>query len=187
MSTSYLARAHATTPAPRWPRVAAALVWVACAGGCVHAPAVIENSLGMRFVQLPRGEFRMGSDESVDRLASAFPAYGRERLTALTDEAPVHQVRITRPFFLGQHEVTVGQFRRFLELSGYVPESVAEPTPVTVVTTNPSSVTFVGLSRGCEADEVTTQVTTTAATATTATITAASEVVRMRRARDCCA
>jgi len=71
--------------------------------------------------------------------------------------------------------------------SSTVPESVAEPTPVTVVTTNPSSVTFVGLSRGCEADEVTTQVTTTAATATTATITAASEVVRMRRARDCCA
>ena len=71
--------------------------------------------------------------------------------------------------------------------SSTAPESVAEPTPVTVVTTNPSSVTLVGLSTGCEADEVTTQVTTTAATATTATMTAASEVVRIRRARDCCA
>ena len=40
---------------------------------------------------------------------------------------------------------------------------------------------------GLEADEVTTQVTTTAATATTATMTAASEVVRIRRARDWCA
>jgi formylglycine-generating enzyme required for sulfatase activity len=65
----------------------------------------------------------MGSDESPQALAKAYPEYGRERFLELADEAPVHRVRITRPFYLGQYEVTVGQFRRFVEASGYVPEA----------------------------------------------------------------
>ncbi len=90
------------------------------------APQPIENSLGMRFVLVPAGEFQMGSDEAPEALARDFPQYGRERLEQLADEAPVHRVRITRPFYLAQHEVTVGQFRRFLAESGHIPESVAD-------------------------------------------------------------
>jgi formylglycine-generating enzyme required for sulfatase activity len=37
-------------------------------------------------------------------------------------------VRITHAFYLGQHEVTVDQFRLFIEGSGYVPESIADGT-----------------------------------------------------------
>lgn len=70
----------------------------------------------------------MGSDEAPGELALAFPLLGAARFTALADEAPVHPVRISQPFYLGRHEVTVGQFRRFLELSGYQPESVADGT-----------------------------------------------------------
>lgn len=84
--------------------------------------------LGMKFVLVPSGEFLMGSDESPEALASAYPQYGRERFLALFDEAPVHKVRITRSFYLGQYEVTVGQFRRFVEASGYQPESEADGT-----------------------------------------------------------
>jgi len=84
--------------------------------------------LGMKFVLVPSGEFMMGSDESPEALAEAYPQYGRERFVELADEAPVHKVRITRPFYLGQHEVTVGQFRRFVEASGYQPESEADGT-----------------------------------------------------------
>lgn len=40
----------------------------------------------------------------------------------------MHEVHISRPFYLGQHEVTVGQFRRFLAESGYQPESVSDGT-----------------------------------------------------------
>ena len=58
----------------------------------------------------------------------AYPQYERKRFQELGDEAPVHRVRITRPFYLGRYEVTVGQFRKFLEASGYVPESVADGT-----------------------------------------------------------
>ena len=88
----------------------------------------MENSLGMAFVRIPSGEFLMGSDETPEQLARDYPAYAKERFAALFDEAPVHRVRITRPFWLGRHEVTVGQFRRFLAASGYRPESEADGT-----------------------------------------------------------
>jgi formylglycine-generating enzyme required for sulfatase activity len=35
------------------------------------------------------------------------------------DEGPQHDVTISRPFLLGVHEVTVGQFRAFVDTSGY--------------------------------------------------------------------
>lgn len=91
-------------------------------------PAIWTNTLGMEFVQLPAGSFWMGSDESVEDLAAAYPLLDAPRLKALTDEAPVHEVRISRPFWLGRHEVTVSQFRRFLQASGHVPESIADGT-----------------------------------------------------------
>ncbi|MBZ0095330.1 MAG: formylglycine-generating enzyme family protein [Sulfuricella sp.] len=92
------------------------------------SPKEVENWLGMKFVLVPSGEFMMGSDASAEALAKAYPQYGRERFVELVDEAPVHKVRITRPFYMGQHEVTVGQFRRFVEASGYQPESEADGT-----------------------------------------------------------
>ncbi len=92
------------------------------------APSLVENSLGMRFVRIPAGEFMMGSDETPESLARAYPGIDPARFRQLADEAPRHRVRITRAFYLGQHEVTVGQFRRFLAESGHVPESVADGT-----------------------------------------------------------
>jgi len=92
------------------------------------APPHIENALGMQFALIPAGQFVMGSDESPDSLAQSYPQYERKRFDELFDEAPAHRVRITRPFYMGQHEVTVGQFRRFLEQSGYRPESEADGT-----------------------------------------------------------
>jgi len=92
------------------------------------APAAIENTLGMKFVLVPAGEFVMGSDESPDVLSKAYPQYERRRAEELGDKAPVHRVRITQPFYLGQFEVSVGQFRKFLEASGYIPEPVADGT-----------------------------------------------------------
>ncbi len=106
--------------------IAPLLLLAACAAP--RQPQPFENSLGMRFVQIPAGEFLMGSEASPDELAQVFPALPRERFLKLADEGPVHRVRISRSFWLGQHEVTVGQFRRFLARSGYRPESVADGT-----------------------------------------------------------
>jgi len=99
-----------------------------CAGGRMAPPERSTNSLGMHFVTIPAGEFMMGSDERPDALAQAYPQYPRERFLLLADEAPVHRVRITRAFQMGQHEVTVGQFRRFLLASGYVPDAERDGT-----------------------------------------------------------
>ena len=107
----------------------ACLLMAGCASGWRAAPeADVVNSLGMRFRKVPAGEFLMGSDETPAALAAAYPGLENQRFLDLVDEAPVHRVRITRPFYMGQFEVTVGQFRRFLEASGYQPESVADGT-----------------------------------------------------------
>ena len=91
-------------------------------------PRIIQNSLGMKFVRVPAGEFMMGSGERTEDLSRDYPAYAPQDLQALGDEGPRHGVRITRAFWLGQHEVTVDQFRQFLEASGYTPESIADGT-----------------------------------------------------------
>jgi formylglycine-generating enzyme required for sulfatase activity len=105
---------------------AAALALAACT--TPRSPTVWRNSLGMAFALVPAGRFTMGSEESPAALARDFPQLERERFTLLADETPAHEVGITRAFWLGQHEVTVGQFRRFVEASEYVPESVADGT-----------------------------------------------------------
>jgi formylglycine-generating enzyme len=92
------------------------------------APRQITNNLGMTLQRIPAGTFRMGSNEPLARLQKAYPLAERERLEALSDEAPVHTVHISRAFYMGRTEVTVGQFRRFLQASGYVPESEADGT-----------------------------------------------------------
>jgi formylglycine-generating enzyme required for sulfatase activity len=58
---------------------------------------VITNSIGMKLVEIPPGEFLMGSPDS--------------DMAAPADEKPQHRVRITRPFYLGVHPVTQGQYR----------------------------------------------------------------------------
>jgi len=72
-------------------------------------PKEITNKIGMRLVLIPAGEFMMGSPDS-DK-------------DALPNEKPQHRVRITRPFYLGKYEVTVGQFRRFVEANSYRTEA----------------------------------------------------------------
>ena len=92
------------------------------------SPEEQKNMLDMPLVRIPAGDFMMGNDESAESLAADYPQYDRERFQKLNDEAPVHRVRITRDFLLGKTEVTVGQFRRFVEQSGYVVESERDGT-----------------------------------------------------------
>ena len=115
----------------------ARLVWLALAA-CAFAahgqntpsapPKPLVNSIGMAMVRIPAGEFLMGSAEPIAHMEKDFPLMEKQRLEDLRDEAPVHRVRITRDFYLGQTEVTIGQFRKFLQGSKYVPESIADGT-----------------------------------------------------------
>lgn len=61
----------------------------------VSWPAMVTNSIGMQFVLIPAGQFRMGFA-------------GRD---ADHDEQPVHTVMISQPFYLGKYEVTQQQWR----------------------------------------------------------------------------
>jgi formylglycine-generating enzyme len=114
---------------PSFAIAAACLALGACASPpTTPGPANVSNSLGMQMVRIPAGEFMMGSDATPQDLARRYPAYEPQRLQDLADEAPVHRVRITRAFYMARHEVTVGQFGRFVQASGYVPEAVADGT-----------------------------------------------------------
>jgi len=77
---------------------------------------------GVKFVRIPAGEFQMGGHESADALAQAFAEYKRPA-SYFADEYPRHRVRITRAFEMGMHEVTVGQFKRFVEKTGFKTEA----------------------------------------------------------------
>lgn len=80
----------------------------------------LKDSLGLELVLIPAGEFRMGNEESVEALRKAFPYVLEERFE---DAKPSRRVRITKPFFLAKYETTVGQFRRFVESTGYRTEA----------------------------------------------------------------
>lgn len=63
------------------------------------------RGVNFEFVQIPAGQFRMGS-EAGD-----------------SDERPVHRVRTKEGFYMGKTEVTVRQFRAFTQATGYKTEA----------------------------------------------------------------
>ncbi|MDY0168482.1 MAG: formylglycine-generating enzyme family protein [Thermoguttaceae bacterium] len=83
----------------------------------LDVPVEKTNSIGMKFVLIPPGEFMMGSTaQEVERLLGEArrqkaPEWYFERLPR---EAPQHRVRISRWFYMGLYEVTQGQYERVM-------------------------------------------------------------------------
>jgi formylglycine-generating enzyme required for sulfatase activity len=85
---------------------------------------VTEDWHGVTFVQIPAGEFMMGSDETAADLIKAGIKVPKE--VSVDDEGPKHQVKISA-FQMGKYELTRGQFRIFVEATGYKTEAEKDP------------------------------------------------------------
>jgi sulfatase modifying factor 1 len=87
-------------------------------------PVEIENGIGLKMRLIPPGEFLMGNTEAeAEKLARALEQGGAgdfDKFVARMS-SPQHRVRLTRPYRLSETEVTVGQYRRFIEATKYVP------------------------------------------------------------------
>lgn len=76
---------------------------------------ISKNNLGMTFVTLPAGVFRQGSPETPQEISKVFGQPER----FIRGEMPQHIVKISKPYDIAIHEVTVGQFRAFIKATGY--------------------------------------------------------------------
>lgn len=84
----------------------------------LKVPLTLTNSIGMKLILIPPGEFDMGSSpEEVDRHRREPKERGIDEkklelhIAAMLDsEGPRHRVKITKPFYLGIYEVTQSQW-----------------------------------------------------------------------------
>ena len=122
--------------------VAACLLALCCWFASPKAPTKpigeMTNSLGMKLMLIPSGEFEMGSSPSLYMRVEEYfdsknwtpdwvwpiiayvPGSWPPEPPLQQNEQPKHQVKITRAFYLGAHEVTEDQFEEFRKDTNYL-------------------------------------------------------------------
>ncbi|HUT88652.1 MAG TPA: bifunctional serine/threonine-protein kinase/formylglycine-generating enzyme family protein [Thermoguttaceae bacterium] len=78
-------------------------------------PAQMTNSIGMKLVLIPPGEFDMGSSRAeIDQLLEEARdrSLSRGYISRLSNEGPQHRVKVTSPYYLGACEVTQAEYQR---------------------------------------------------------------------------
>jgi formylglycine-generating enzyme required for sulfatase activity/serine/threonine protein kinase len=76
---------------------------------CDHRPPPTTNSLGMKLAYIPAGTFHMGSPDNEPYRDG--------------NEGPQREVTLSRPFRMGAHTVTMGQFKAFVKTTKYRTEA----------------------------------------------------------------
>ncbi len=79
-------------------------------------PDSFANSLGAKMKLIPRGTFTMGNQRSIKEVNEKFPS---QSFADIRHEYPKHKVTISKPFYMCEHEVTLGEFRKFVDATGY--------------------------------------------------------------------
>ena len=79
---------------------AISLLAVVVASGADETPQEWKNEIGMEFVLIPDGTFKMGAPRSFVYAPETPANYSR----------PVHQVTISKPFYIGKYEVMQGEW-----------------------------------------------------------------------------
>jgi formylglycine-generating enzyme required for sulfatase activity len=82
------------------------------------------NSIGMKFIRVPAGEYPIGSNETTGSLRKVYGPL-RQGVTA-DDESPEHDVSISKPYWLGMYEVSLAEFRQFVNDTDYRTEAEAD-------------------------------------------------------------
>ena len=88
----------------------------------LKVPVEHTNSIGMKLVLIPPGEFDMGSTKEEQEQPIKMIRkhnFGLDSMDFVLSESPRHRVRITRPFYFGQYEITVSQFQEFVYKTDY--------------------------------------------------------------------
>ena len=73
----------------------------------------------MKFRLIPSGEFLMGCTDEEHRALKGEQGILEKHMERNRHERPQHKVVVSRPFYLGEHEVTGGQFYEFVKATGY--------------------------------------------------------------------
>lgn len=74
------------------------------------------NSIGMRLRRIPPGVFGMGSSMSPEELSRRF---NQADPSLFQDEVPQRLVQINQPFYMSEHEITIGQFEAFVAATNH--------------------------------------------------------------------
>jgi len=90
---------------------------------------IMTNSIGMKLVWIPPGEFMMGS-----------PSSERDRDD---DEGPIHRVTISKGFWMGQSEVTRDEFVTFINETSYRTDAEKDGWAHSITGTMTNSITDV--------------------------------------------
>ncbi len=112
-------------------------------------PVETSNSVGMKLMLIPPGEYDMGlttedmeaANQDIAKAAPALAGYFARTLPLAT---PKHRVRVPRPFQLGACEVTQEQFQRFVNETGYRTTAEDRGLGTTCWTPHPDSTWVLG-------------------------------------------
>jgi formylglycine-generating enzyme required for sulfatase activity len=100
----------------------------------VDSSKLLVNTLGMKLVLIPAGEFDMGAGEEDAKLMKEAAAQEKNAEKFAKDfeqfEHPRHHVRISKPFYIGAFEVTQAEYE---QVGGAKAEPNAKNHPVTRV------------------------------------------------------
>lgn len=92
------------------------ILCLAVAANVATAAEKVTNSIGMKLVWISAGEFMMGATEPDETTLARFPY---AKVSWLRGETPQHRVRISRGFYVGVYEVTLGQYLAFYHGAHY--------------------------------------------------------------------
>jgi formylglycine-generating enzyme required for sulfatase activity len=87
-----------------------------------RAGEVMTNSVGMTLVYVPAGEFLMGNRSSVETMARQYGAQPEY----FANEFPRHRVILRSGFWMGESEVTQGQYKTVMEAEPWLEKPYVE-------------------------------------------------------------